>query len=309
MVGENLRHFGGLPVADFRGEGTPLDFTRTCPRLRCDYDDEQDLRDLLTLLLDQPSLPSLTALVFGLWLENGESYDVSPQPVLDMLVAFKLRLPALKALFMGDIVSEENEISWIKQGDYAGIWAAFPRLEEIIVRGGADLSLGTINHQSLRKLAIQTGGLDQMVVREALSANAPIEHFELWLGDEGYGANTSVADFEALFAGHLFPRLHTLALRNAQYTDAIASALVASPLIDRIKRLDLSKGTLTDAGAQALISSGKLGQLEQIDISFHYVSPEMVSELSRHTPKLIADDPQTPDDWDGETHYYVAVSE
>lgn len=309
MTNGNLSSFGGLPVVDFTGNGAALDVTRNCPRLRCEYDGELDLRDLLAMLFDQPGADGLSALVFGLWAEGGETYEVSPQHALDMLVTFRNRLPALKHLFVGDIVSEENEMSWIDQGDYAAIWGAFPRLEEIGIRGGNNLSLGTINHQQLRKIAVETGGLDRAALREALGANAPITHFEVWLGDEGYGANTSVEDFGGLFAGELFPRLETLALRNAQYADDLAIAAAQSPLIERIKVLDLSMGTLTDKGAAALIASGKLGQLERLDIAFHYVTPEMVDELSRHTPNLVADNPQQPDDWDGEPHYYVAVSE
>lgn len=309
MINGNLETFGGLPVRDYAGADEALDFAQVCPRLRCSYDDELDLRDKLVLLLEQPGVESMAALVLGMWAENGDTYEVSPQPVLDMLVAFKHRLPALTALFAGDIVSEENEISWIGQGDYSALWSAFPRLTEIGIRGSDGLSLGTINHQSLRKIAIESGGLDLSVIRQALFAKAPIEHFEIWTGDDGYGANSSVETFGELFAGNLFPQLTTLALRNSQYANDIAAAVAASPLLERIKVLDLSLGALTDEGAQALAASGRLGHLERLDISFHYVSDEMVSELAQQTPNLVADDKQTPDDWDDELHYYIAVSE
>ena len=309
MIGENLQNFGGLPVKDFQAAGDISDFTKVCPRLRCEYDRKESLSDLLAVMYDQPGVQDATALVLGLWAENGDTYEISPQPALDMLVAFKDRLPALSALFSGDIVSEENEISWIGQGDYSAIWAAFPRLKEFGARGGNNLSLGTINHQELRKIVIQTGGMDQRTLREALAANAPIEHFEVWLGSKDYGADTGIEDFAELFAGNLFPQLHTLGLCNSEYADALAEAVAASPLIDRIKVLDLSGGALTDKGAKALIASGKLGNLERLDITFHYVSPEVLQELAQHTPNLIADDPQEPDDWDGKPYYYISVSE
>ncbi len=309
MIGENLQNFGGLPVKDFQAAGDIPDFAKTCPRLRCEYDNPMSLTDKLAIMYDLPGVQDTTALVFGLWAENGSTYEISPQPALDMMVSFKDRLPALSAFFSGDIVSEENEISWIGQGDYSAVWAAFPRLKEFGARGGNGLSLGTINHQELRKIVIQTGGLDRGTLREALAANAPIEHFEVWLGSDEYGANTSIEDFADLFADRLFPQLHTLGLCNSQYADALAEGITASALLDRIKVLDLSGGALTDKGARALIASGKLGHLERLDITFHYVSPEVVQELARHTPNLIADDMQKPEEWDGKAYYYISVSE
>ncbi|RZF65101.1 hypothetical protein EWE75_06895 [Sphingomonas populi] len=308
-VSGNLESFAGKPVVDFKAAGDISDFGVVTPRLRCEYDSNHALRDLLATMLDAPGAASTSALVFGLWAENGETYEVSPAAAIEMLVAKKDKLPAINALFFGDITSEENEISWIEQGEYAAIWSAFPRLEQFWVRGGNNLRLGAINHQRLDTLVVQTGGMSRSLVREALAANAPIRHFELWLGADDYGADSSVEDFADLFAGKLFPALETLALRNSEYSDAIATALAASPLLDRIKTLDLSMGTLTDEGARALATSGRLGGLETLDISHHYVSSEGLALLRGATPNLVADDLQEADEWDGKTQYYVAVGE
>ncbi|MBY8825140.1 STM4015 family protein [Sphingomonas colocasiae] len=308
-IHENLTTFGGKPVIDFKRPGDIADFAAVAPRVRCEYDDKETLVDFLSVLIDQPGAAATTALVLGLWMENGEAYEVTPARAIELLVAMKDRLPNLEALFVGDIISEENEISWITQGDLAPIWAAFPGLREVGIRGGNELRLGRVVHGGLRKLVVQTGGLPKAVLRDALEIDAPIDHLELWFGIEDYGGDTAIADLEPLMAGGLFPKLATLGLCNSDYSDDIAARLATSPLLDRISALDLSKGTLTDKGAQALIASGRLGTLERLDISFHYVSPAVVAELARATPKLIADDPQTPDDWDGAPHYYVAVSE
>ena len=308
-VGANLEEFAGKPVVDFRNPGDITDFASVAPRLRCEYEEKHSLRDLLAVMLDAPGSPETSALVFGLWAEDGETYEVSPAPAIEMLIAMKDRLPALDAVFFGDIVSEENEISWIGQSDYAAIWSAFPQLRQFRVRGGNNLSLGMIDHQLLDTLVVETGGLPRSVLREALSANAPIRHLELWLGAEEYGADTSVDDLADLLSGTLFPKLEVLGLRDSEYADAIAEALVSSPLLDRLKTLDLSMGTLTDAGARALAESGRLGGLERLDISYHYVSPEVVELLRAATPNLIADDPQKAEDWRGEKQYYVAVGE
>ena len=308
-VRENLNSFAGKPVADYKKAGDIRDFTAVAPRLRCDYNDTFGLRDFLALMLDEPGVGGVQALVFGAWMEDGESYQATPIGTIEMLVAMKERLPDLTALFFGDIISEENEISWIEQGDYSAIWAAFPRLEHFVARGGNNLRLGTINHGNLQRLVVEAGGLPLSVVREALSANAPIRHLELWLGDENYGANTSVADFADLFAGKLFPDLHTLALRNSEYSDALAEALAEAPILDRIKVLDLSMGTITDKGVQALAASSKVGRLEKLDISHHYAGAEAVEALRHATPNLVAEESLEADEWDGEPHYYIAVSE
>jgi hypothetical protein len=305
----NLEEFAGKPVVDFAKAGDVADFATTVPRLRCEYDYKHSLRDLLSQMLDQPGVGAAKAIVFGLWMENGESYEVTPQSAIELLVSAKDKLPNVEALFFGDIISEENEISWIGQGNYSTLWRAFPRLGHFGVRGGNTLSLGAIDHPALHTLVVEAGGLPASVVREALAAKAPIRHLELWLGDENYGADTSVADFKDLFAGTLFPDLHTLALRNSEYTDGLAEALATAPITDRIKVLDLSMGTLTDKGARALIQSDKIAKLEKLDISFHYVSEPVIEELHQATPHLVADDPQKAEEWDGKLQYYVAVSE
>ena len=117
--------------------------------MRCSYDEGHTLQSLLSELLRQPGIENLEALIFGLWMEGGESYDVSPNPAIELLIAQKDKLPKLKALFVGDIVSEENEMSWIGQGNMSPIWAAFPALEHFRARGGNNLRLGKIMHDKL----------------------------------------------------------------------------------------------------------------------------------------------------------------
>ena len=306
---ENLTEFNDKPIKSFKKPGDIKDFAATAPRLACEYDEPDTIQLLLSILLEQPGVEALDSLVIGLWSENGEAFEVTPQAWIELLVAEKTKLPNLEALFSGDITSEENEISWIMQGDMSSIWAAFPALKTVAVRGGNGLRLGKINHSNLQKLVVQTGGLPVAVIREALEANAPLTHLELWLGDEGYGANSSVADFTQLMEGKLFPELKYLGLCNSQYSDDLAKAIAQSAIIDRLEVLDLSSGTLKDKGADALLASGKLGGLKLLDIHHHFLSPSKVEELKAAVPKLIANDPQEPDEWDDEVHYYVAVSE
>jgi hypothetical protein len=77
---------------------------------------------------------------------------------------------------------------WIQQCDVSPLFAAYPRLEHFCVRGADGLSFGALRHDRLKSLIIQSGGLGANVVRE-VAADAPeLEHLELWLGDENYGA-------------------------------------------------------------------------------------------------------------------------
>jgi hypothetical protein len=308
-ISQNLETFHGLPVKDFKQAGDLPDLAGVAPRVRCTFDEKQTLTDFLGLLLAEPGAGEITALVLGLWAENGELYEVTPDKVIAYLVANKNRLPKLEALFVGDITYEENEISWIHNGDLSALWTAFPKLQEFGVRGGNGLSLGRVNHDALKKLTVETGGLPAEVARQALEANAPLEHFELWFGSDDYGLTTGIDDLTELLEGRLFPDLKVLALRNCNFADEIAERLAVSELLERIDHLDLSLGTLQDRGAEALIASGRLGHLKSLDIHHHYLSPEIRQRLAAATPNLIADEAETPDEWDGNKHYYVSVAE
>ena len=309
MVHDNLREFYQLPVKDFKTKGDIADFSGVAPRVRCEYDDKDNLADYLSMLLDEPGSEAIGALVLGMWIEDGEPIQATPREAIELLVARKDELPNLEALFVGDIISEENEMSWIENDDMSPLWSAFPKLHEFGVRGTNGLRLGKINHPTLKKLVVESGGLPAGVTSEALQASAPLEHFELWFGIDDYGLTTSIDQFDDLFAGLLFPNLKTLALRNSDLANELAKRIATSTILMRIEHLDLSFGTLTDEGAEALLQSGNVGHLKSLDIHHHYVSKSMCRKLAEATPKLIADDRLEPEEYDGETYYYVGVSE
>jgi len=303
----NLTMFAGRPIKDFVKSGDVALSAKVCPRVRVSWDSGEECADVLSRLLDEPEIGAIEALVIGSWVSDDS--EQAPNEVIELLVSSADRLPNLNALFFGDFSGEENEVSWINQGDVSAFWSVFPKLEEFGARGGNGLRLGKINHGSLRKLVVETGGMPANLLHEALEANAPIEHFEVWLGAEDYGASTSVADFTDLFAGELFPNLKTLALRNCEYADDLAAAVAVAPIMDRISELDLSKGNLTDRGARALVAGGKLGGLERIRLDHHYLSDAGLAELKLNAKTLIADNQMEPDRYDDEVYYYIAVSE
>jgi hypothetical protein len=227
------------------------------------------------------------------------------------LVAAHSELKSLEALFIGDIVGEESEISWIRQSDMSPLWNAYPNLLSFRVRGMDGLSLGALRHQKLRSLVVETGGLPRRVLEQVCRADLPdLEHLELWLGDDGYGWESSPDELQPILDGVRFPRLKYLGLRDSCVADEVAKLVAESPILDRIETLDLSLGTLGDEGALALAASAKLAKLKYLDIHHHYVSDGALAKLKVTGIRLNVDDRREPDDWgDEELHRYVAVSE
>jgi hypothetical protein len=264
--------------------------------------------DLYARFLNERAVGDVEALVIGMW--NQVMEGDTAERVVENLVSARDRLPVLKALFMGDITYEENEISWIEQTDISPLFTAFPLLEALGVRGGNGLGLGRPSHPKLKSLIVETGGLPQHVVRQVCGADLPaLEHLELWLGSDDYGGDATVADLAPILSGRLFPRLTSLALRDCEWADDLAVALADAPILARIKSLDLSLGNLSDRGALALAAAPAATGLQSIDIHHHYVSDAAVAKLNALGPRINAQDRKEPDRWDDEEHRYIAVSE
>jgi hypothetical protein len=304
--GENLTQFYGRDVVDYDPESGLAD-SAPAIRLRLSHEacrDGTTFTDLYARFLKEPIVGDVEALVIGMW--NKYQEGDTAERVVENLVSTREHLPALKALFLGDIDQWENEISWIEQTDVSPLFTAFPLLEVLGLRGGNRLSLGRPSHPKLKTLIVETGGLPGHVVREVCSADLPaLEHLELWLGSENYGGDSTLADLAPILSGRLFPRLTTLALRDCEWADDLAVALADAPVLARIKSLDLSLGNLGDRGALALAAAPVAARLESIDIHYNYVSDEAVAKLNALGPRINAEDRGEPD----EEHRYIAVSE
>lgn len=258
--------------------------------------------------LADPASREVGGLVVGAWEEVGSGE--SAQAIIDAVAAAHTRLPRLQALFFGDIIREESEISWIEQGDASPLLAAYPRLRHFGVRGGNGLTLGQVQHGALETLIVETGGLPGSVAREVAAADLPaLRHLELWLGTEHYGADVTLDDLAPILAGERFPALEYLGLRDSEMADAVAAAVATAPILDRLRVLDLSLGTLGDDGAAALLASPALTRLRKLDLHHHYCSDEMIAELRALGIAIDADEPQEADYDDGESYRYVAVGE
>ncbi len=304
MISEHATEFAGLKVVDYERGGTLHDLESTAYALRVDYDDDHSATDLLRELLADAGADRLQGVVVGVW--AGEMYDVSSAEIVEVLTAAAPQLVSLRALFLGDVISEENEISWIKQSDLSPLWNAYPKLEHLLVRGSEGLSLGKIDLPFLKSLIIECGGLPKNVLADIAGANLPeLEHLELYLGTGEYGADSSIDDVRLLLAGDRFPKLTHLGLRDSEMADEVAQAVAGSTILKQIKVLDLSLGTLGDVGGRALLECPDLKNLEKLDLHRHYLSEELMSQLQALPIEVDVSQRET----DEEYGRYVAVGE
>ncbi|MFF8103186.1 STM4015 family protein [Streptomyces sp. NPDC016640] len=316
-IGSHLEELYGLPVFTFPGREEPTRLPEpeaVAWRLAAGtYDGEGNWVETLGRFCAEVDTTRVRALVVGLW---EDAYDSGPTDVIEALVAARDRLPALRAVFLGDIVFEECEISWINQTDVTPLLAGFPALEEFGVRGGQGLAFPAMRHDALRKLVVETGGLPVEVVRGVAASELPaLEHLDLWLGTSWYGADSEVTDLEPILSGARLPRLRHLALRNSEIQDEIAAAVAAAPVVARLEVLDLSMGTLGDDGATALLGGQPLTHLKKLDLHHNYLS-EALRQRIRETlgpvgveVDLDRDDADWDEDDDGTVHRYVSVGE
>lgn len=307
----HIEKFEGLSVVDFDADSDIGDAKGNAYRVAIDweaYEEDETFLDRFAAFVSDPAASDVEGLIIGDWGGTAEGNDSAP--VVEALVNSREQLPKLRALFLGEMIMEESEISWINQSDVSPIFQAFPNLETLYLRGAGGLELGRPKHSLLRKLVIETGGMPAALMREVTSAELPnLTHLELWLGDEGYGNNIRADDIQALLKDGPCGKLTYLGLRDDCHADDTAKVLAQTGLPAGVETLDLSLGTLGDEGAQALFDSGCLASVKKLSIHHHYVSPALTEKLAAAVAELNAIDVQEPDDWDGEPHRYVAVAE
>ncbi|CAM5278479.1 MULTISPECIES: STM4015 family protein [Streptomyces] len=317
-IGDHLHELYRLPARAFPGPGTPAgplpEPDSVAWRISADvYDSDESWTAAFTRFCETVDTTRVRALIVGAW---EEAYESDPSDVIESLLAARDRLPALRALFLGDMVMEECEISWINQTDVAPLLAGFPALEEFGVRGGSGLGFTAVQHSALRRLVVETGGLPASVVRGIGGSELPsLEHLDLWLGTPDYGGDSEAADLEPILSGARLPRLRHLALRNSEVQDAVAAAVAAAPVVARLEVLDLSMGVLTDEGAGALLSGRPLTHLKKLDLHHHYLSAAFEERVRQALEPagvevdLDRDDAEEETEDDGTVWRYVSVGE
>ncbi|NYV75500.1 STM4015 family protein [Streptomyces sp. UH6] len=229
--------------------------------------------------LDEVAVEEVTALVIGAWWDDDHTTGIAP--TVGRLIEERHRFPALRALQLADVVGEESEISWIRLCDLTPLLHAFPRLEKLGVRGGDDLDLEPLRHEALRELRIESGNLPRRPVQGLGGCELPaLEHLDIWLGAEEYGADTTVEDLlPLLHPGGRLPALRHLGLANSEIQDGIAAAVAGAPVVPQLESLDLSMGTLGDEGGSALLAGQPLTHLRTLDLRHHYFSDPMAARM------------------------------
>jgi hypothetical protein len=303
-VHEHLDRFAGLPVIEF-GQDVAPPGQQVAWAVRTEYDGKP-FGQLFGRFLETVDTSAVTHLVFGYW---GAGYETSSEGPMEMLVGAAAQFPALKALFLGDIIMEEDEISWITQCDVTPLLRAYPGLERLDVRGGNGLELSPLSAAALKVLRFESGGLPADVVRAIGASDLPnLVTLDLWLGVQNYGGDATTGDLAAILGGERLPALRRMGLMDAEIQDEICAAVATAPVVAQLEELSLSMGVLTDEGAEALLSGQPLTHLRELDLRHHFMTPAMVARLRAALPQvmLLIDDPQ--EDRDPEWRY-VAVSE
>ncbi|REK91215.1 leucine-rich repeat domain-containing protein [Streptomyces inhibens] len=317
-IHQHVEEWDGLPVHDFP---QATDDMSALPepgavawRLSVHpYDDSDDdtFEQRWQRFTETVELSGVRALVLGQW---GEVYDESSEVVVAAVVAAKDRLTGLRAIFLGELVAEQAEISWIQQSDVTPLLTAFPALTRLTVRGGSGLVFPPVRHDALRELRFESGGLPAAAVRGICESHFPaLESLVLWLGVPEYGGDYEIGDLAAVLSGSRLPALRHLGLQNSEIQDEIATAIGSAPVVAGLQTLDLSMGTLTDAGAEALLAGQPLTHLKKLDLDHHYLTDAMVHRvreaLEPSGVEIVIDERGEEDEDDGTVWRYAAVTE
>jgi len=279
MVIHHITEFAGYPIVEWQSDTETIENpANSAIAIRVDWNYDNNTPnhwiEKFNQFISKPYAAQIPAFVVGYW-GYGDS-----TPVVESIAANRDKLPRLEVIFVGDITSEELEISWIKQGDLSSLLKAFPNLKHFAARGGNGLQLGPIDMPHLKSLRIESGGLDREVVKSIAEAKLPeLESLVLWLGTAHYGANTTLEDLKPFYTCSTMPQLTYLGLCDSDLTDAIAAFIATAPVLERLEVLDLSMGILSDEGGLALLTSPYIRQLKKLDLHHHFMSKEMMEKL------------------------------
>jgi hypothetical protein len=324
---EYLSEFAGLPVLDFpSAPGRPVPEAEpdaVAWRVRIEPgswegpdDASREFAERFRAFLAEVDSARVVALVIG---NTAFEDQFDGATAIELLTANAAAFPALRALFLADVLREESDVAYVEHADLMPIFAAFQALEEFRVRGNLGYPggneparFGPLVHPALRTLVFESGGLSVEVIRAVGESELPaLEHLEFYFGDPEYGGGAGPEDIAWLLSGEKFPRLRRLGLRDAPNQGEIAGALAHAPVVARLEELDLSLGTLGDEGAAALLAGQPLTHLKRLDLHHHFMSAAMTERLATALPgvELDVSGEAEPEVWDGAAHRYIAVSE
>lgn len=245
-----------------------------------DWDNEISQEEFINNILADEDLVKIRSLVISRW---GECYEESCQPIIDMFAEHAERFAHLESLFVGDMESEECEISWIQQGDYSRLYAALPNLKKLTIKGTQGLELGEIAHDKLEHLEIISGGAPCGVFASLQNSQLPaLKTLIVYIGVENYGFDASLDIVMNLASKSLFPSLTHLGLVNSEEQNEITRRVLESDIMPQLEVLELSCGTLTDKGAEHLLKhADRLSHLKLLDLHYHFLTTEMRKKLQK----------------------------
>lgn len=274
-----------------------------------DWNNEIPQEEFINNILADEDLVKIRSLVISRW---GECYEESCQPIIDMFAEHAERFAHLESLFIGDMESEECEISWIKQGDYSRLYAALPNLKKLTIKGTQDLELGEIAHDKLEHLEIISGGTPCNVFASLQNSQLPaLKTLIVYIGVEDYGFDASLDIVMKLASKSLFPSLTHLGLVNSEEQNEIVRRVLESDILPQLEVLALSCGTLTDEGAEHLLKhADRLSHLNLLDLYHHYLTEEMQKKLQKTlTCTLELSEALMPEVDDDEVYMYPMFTE
>ena len=265
-----------------------------------------DARQVLRAIVSSPAAASLRELTLGLFnFAGGGLEDVA----LDIISGGVLA--ELERLFIGDFQIDQQEISWVELGDISPLYPFTPKLHSLRLHG-AGILLGELEHPTLARLEIETGGLPRESVVSLAHAELPaLAYLEAWFGREDYGGTTDIDALRPIFTTPTLPKLRHLGLQNSEMQDQIAAALANSPLLARVESVDLSMGTMHEPGAQAILANAvSFEHLVALNLEDNYIPRQPCKQLdARFGPMVECGRQRTPELADGEPHYYASVGE
>ncbi len=310
MISESLKEWNGTPIKLYKSSEA-LECPDVIYKIAYSWDNESagGFQELFPQYLADEKSKESVGLSLGL---DGDMADGFYTDTVQTLLKHKDQFPKLKWLFLGDMVGEECELTWIEQGDVgAPVIDSFPQLEVLYARGGeGSMEFSKASHPKLKKLVLQPGAMTKEMLDGLLASEFPeLEELELWLGDDERGGDLTTDDVRELLMGNPFPKLKKLGLMNSGIVNEIAKDIGSSAIIDQIEELDLSMGTLQDDGALALLASDKVKSLKSLNLRHHYISSPIMDQFKDLSVSVDVSEQQSPDDWDGELHYYIAISE
>lgn len=305
---EHAETFFGRAIESYEPKLGVQDATRA-QRLALTWDEHDQkarLSDRVAALAADPKAKSIAAIMIGPW-----TYDMglTSETIIQELSANAASFPNLRALFLGDIISEEWEVSWIENHDITPLLTAYPALELLKVRGGQGLTLQPLRHDGLRELVVEAGGLPDRVVKAIAGCTFPaLERLELWLGTDEYEGTTAGLDIKQLLESAGFPKLRYLGLRNSELGAFLTAAVATGSLVQQLEELDLSLGTLEDEHLAPLEQRTSWGKLKRLDVSNNYLSDAAIAKL-RKTAPVFSNVQREGDEYNGTVYRYVWLSE